>query len=110
MHGLERLPNVCRRGRPRGALRAGGAAPAQRDALLTHLARRAPAWRALFLSALFALAAAWTLLTALAWAPAAGDLAGGSPPWGPWAPGGAPAWAAPAWLVQLRASLLRPPP
>ncbi|KAK9839276.1 hypothetical protein WJX81_005429 [Elliptochloris bilobata] len=38
---------------------AGAGGPCRRDALLTQLAARAPAWRALFLSALFALRGLW---------------------------------------------------
>jgi len=78
------------------APRAG--APGRRDALLTQLSRRAPAWRALFL---------WALLAAAAWAPAGTGLAGVPLAWGSWAPPQSVGMAAPAWLTQLRAALLR---
>ena len=80
-----------------------GAGKGRREALLTHLSRRAPAWRALFLSALFALVGAWAVLTALVWVP----HSGGSKAWASVLAGGSPAWVAPAWLAQLRAALLR---
>ncbi len=79
----------------------------RRDALLTQLSRRAPAWRALFLSALFAAVGAWALLAAAAWAPAGTGLAGAPLAWGSWAPPQSVGMAAPAWLAQLRAALLR---
>ena len=74
--------------------------PGRRDALLTQLARRAPAWRAVFLSVLFALVTAWASFMLLVWAPPA--PAGECSAWAPLLNG-----AAPAWLAQLRARLLR---
>ena len=80
---------------------AGARAPGRRDALLTQLARRAPAWRALFLSVLFALVTAWASFMLLVAAPSAAP-AGQCTAWAPLLSG-----AAPAWLAQLRAALLR---
>jgi len=90
-----------------GGLAPRAGAPGRRDALLTQLSRRAPAWRALFLSALFAAVGAWALLAAAAWAPAGTGLAGVPLAWGSWAPPQSVGMAAPAWLTQLRAALLR---